>query len=209
MKAYPVCLKLEGYPCLVVGGGKVACRKAKSLLACGAKVTVASPALCRGFAKLRKENKIFFKKSEYREKFLRGFFLVIAATNDEKVNLKIQKAAKSKKILFNIVDKPALCNFYVPAVIRKKGLLVSVSTAGRFPGLAKKLKEDLTPILANYADKIKILTRLRDQIKLRVKSPKARKKLAKILLHRRVLNLIERKKMRSFNDFKKYGDLKK
>lgn len=150
MKIYPVCLKLEGHPCLVVGGGRVACRKVKSLLECGARVTVISPALCRPLEKLHKEKKIFFKKSEYRKKFLRGVFLVIAATNDGKVNLKIQKEAKDKKILFNIVDKPKLCNFYVPAVIRKKGLLVCVSTAGKFPGLAKKLKEDLSHILGDY-----------------------------------------------------------
>lgn len=182
MKLYPVCLKLEQKKCLVVGGGVIACRKVKSLLECNATVIVVSPTLCKPLERLRRNRRFQYKKEEYKKIFLKDVFLVVAATDKMEINEQVAKDAQRKKILLNVVDVPQLCDFYVPAVARKDPLLLAISTQGEFPGLAKVLRKELQPWISKRANKVKVLAKLRNQIKQKVDDKKIRAGLIKKLM---------------------------
>lgn len=143
MSYYPVSLNLEGRSCVVVGGGKVAERKAKGLLACGAVVRVVSPELTKPLATLCKEKVLIWTKRKYREGDLAKAFLVIAATDDLEVQRRTYEEAERRGILINVADVPQKCNFILPATVRRGDFTISVSTAGKSPALAKYLRREL------------------------------------------------------------------
>ncbi|MBZ5581720.1 MAG: bifunctional precorrin-2 dehydrogenase/sirohydrochlorin ferrochelatase [Acidobacteriia bacterium] len=137
--SYVVNLSLKGRPVLVAGGGRVASRKAHDLRRAGAEVTVVAPEICpeiegMGLKLLRRP---------YSSEDLRGKFLAIAATDDEELNARISHQAQAKGILVNVVDRPALCTFTLPAVVRRGHLTIAVSTEGQCPALASVLREEL------------------------------------------------------------------
>jgi len=204
MRLYPAYIKLEGTNCVVIGGGTVAWRKVKTLLTCKANVLVVSPHLCKNLKAMHGKKKIVYRKSAYKKVFLKNTFMVIAATDDEQVNARIAKDAKSKKILYNIVDSPNQCNFYVPSVIESGDLLLSISTQGAFAGLSKKIKGECAPVLDKYAVNLKVLSRIREQIKQEIKAPKLRRKLIQGLLDDKVINLVKRKKIDSLKEYKTF-----
>ncbi len=203
MKLYPVCLRIKNSSCLVAGGGFVALRKVKSLLSCGATVTVVSPCLCKELKKLRQKKAIQHICSEYQNKFLKDVTLAIAATGDSQVNAAVAAGARSQNILINVVDSPELCNFYVPAVIRKKNLLVAIATQGTFPGMAKKLKQECVPIINKYVDELALVLRFREEIKREIKDAGLRKKMIQSLLNEKIISLIKKKAIRRTVDLKK------
>jgi siroheme synthase-like protein len=141
---YPVSLKVGGQSCLVVGGGAVALKKARALVRSGARVTAVSPAFDPGFRSL----KIRRVKRPFRAADVRGVFLVISATDESAVNRAVHAACLRRRTLVNVVDKPELCTFIVPSVLRRGDVTVSISTGGKSPGLAQALRkhiERLTP----------------------------------------------------------------
>lgn len=177
MKLYPICLKLENTACCVIGGGNIALRKVKALLETRAKITLISPKLCRGLQALRKKKVFHYINLRYQKRFLKGKNLIIAATNDEKVNKKIADDAFSLNLLVNVVDSPDSCNFYIPSVLRKGDILMTISTQGRFPGLAKKIKEECRPVFEKYSENLPLLSKLRQEINQQFKNKPNKKKL--------------------------------
>lgn len=137
---YPANLDLEGRPCVVIGGGKVAARKAGDLLDCGAQVTVVSPALDDEFRVL---GAFAHEARAYREGDLEDAFLAIAATDDEAVNGAVTAEAAERGILLNVVDQPDQCDFQVPSSVRRGDLLITISTGGRLPALSRRIREQL------------------------------------------------------------------
>ncbi len=183
MKYYPALLALKGKKCVVIGGGKVAQRKARSLVKTGASVRLISPVLTKGLKALKRSKKISCIKSGYQKKFLKNAFLVIAATGDNLINLKIAKDADKLRMLVNVVDSPDSSNFIVPAVLQSGDLIIGISTSGKAPALSKKIKEDLTKlIIPRYAGPLKLLEGIRKELKLNCPDPKTRKAvLARII----------------------------
>ncbi|MDO9515520.1 MAG: bifunctional precorrin-2 dehydrogenase/sirohydrochlorin ferrochelatase [Syntrophales bacterium] len=143
MEFYPVCLDIFGERCVVVGGGEVAERKALGLLECGAKVVLVARDLTPALLAMKDARKIAQVSDDYKEEYLEGAFLVIGATDREDVNEKVSQDARDRGILVNIVDVPARCNFIVPSVFRRGDLLVAVSTGGKSPALARRLREEI------------------------------------------------------------------
>ncbi|TLM99451.1 bifunctional precorrin-2 dehydrogenase/sirohydrochlorin ferrochelatase, partial [bacterium] len=143
---YPVCLDLRRKKCLVAGGGKVAERKIRALLDCGAEVYVVSPQLTTELAGMARTGEIVHIERNYTTTDLENAFLVISATDDEKTNRRVAGDCLERNILINVVDDPANCNFIVPAVFRQGALSISVSTEGKSPMLARKIREDLTAV---------------------------------------------------------------
>ena len=139
---YPVFLDLTGEPCLVVGGGEIARRKARALLRAGARVTLVAPRLDPGVRKLRVRR----IRRKFRSGDVRGAALVVSATNDPDVNRSVFRACRRRRIPVNVVDVPELCRFIVPAVVRRGPVVVAVSTGGASPGLAKALRQELERI---------------------------------------------------------------
>lgn len=143
MNYYPICLRIEGRQCLVVGGGRVAERKARGLLDSGAGVTVVSPELTEGLHALRAAGAITWAARGYQPGDAAGFFLVMAATDDPAVQDRIQADAARLNILLNVADVPEKCNFILPALVKRGPLTLAISTSGKSPALAKTLRKEL------------------------------------------------------------------
>src|SRR5215472_299694 len=140
---FPLFLKLRGRRCLVVGAGKISEGKIAGLLEAGAKVRVVAPHATDRIAQWQKEKRIRLEKRLFRPRDLNGMFLAVAATNSEKVHRAIYRQAQKHKVLCNVVDVPALCDFYYPAVVRRGQLQIAISTAGASPSLARRLREEM------------------------------------------------------------------
>jgi siroheme synthase-like protein len=143
----PVFVKLEGRACLVVGGGAVALQKVKSLLECGANVTVVAPDARAEIRDLDKQGKIAWRRRCYIADDVLGQQLVIAATNDPEVNHAIHNDAEVAGVLANAVDDPPFCDFYFGSVVRRGPLQIGISTAGESPALAQRLRQQLEALL--------------------------------------------------------------
>jgi precorrin-2 dehydrogenase/sirohydrochlorin ferrochelatase len=143
MKFYPAYLDLRDRPCLVIGGGPVAERKALSLLGAGADVTVVSPALTLKLRELSESGKITHIPKTFDAQDLSGVFLAIVATGSPDVNRRAAQECKKRHVLVNVAVPPEESTFIVPSVVERGELLIAVSTSGSSPALAKKIRQDL------------------------------------------------------------------
>jgi precorrin-2 dehydrogenase/sirohydrochlorin ferrochelatase len=140
---YPVFMKLDHAPCLVVGGGSVGARKARGLLAALAEVTVVSPQIHAELRGLVDSGRISWIRRDFEEGDLEGFRLVVAATGSARVNRMVYDEAMARGVLVNSVDDPEHSSFFVPAVARRGHLAIAISTSGLAPYLARRLREHL------------------------------------------------------------------
>lgn len=143
MQYYPIFLDIKNKPCVVIGGGKVAERKVVSLLDAGAEVLVISPEITPALKKLASKKKISHCPKSYEEGDLKGFLLAYSATDNPEVNKNVFQGAKKQGILLNIVDVPDMCNFIVPSVVDRGDLLIAISTSGKSPAMAKRIRKEL------------------------------------------------------------------
>lgn len=143
MRYYPVYLDLRERLCVVVGGGRVAERKALSLLEAGADVLVVSPSLTPKLQTLSSSGKINHQSRQFEEADLRGAYLVIAATNVPDLNGRIGRLCKKTNILVNVAAPPEESSFIVPSVVDRGELLIAISSCGASPALAKKIRQEL------------------------------------------------------------------
>jgi precorrin-2 dehydrogenase / sirohydrochlorin ferrochelatase len=140
---FPMFLKLEGRPCLVVGAGTVAEGKIGSLLLAGATVRVVAPQANVAVQEWARTGVIRWESREFCPLDLDGVFLVIAATSSKEVNGSVFREAQRRNVLCNVVDDPEHCDFYYPAVVRRGQLQIAISTAGESPAFAQKLRRQL------------------------------------------------------------------
>jgi precorrin-2 dehydrogenase/sirohydrochlorin ferrochelatase len=165
LRYYPAFLDLQGASCLVVGGGQVGERKVKTLLDCGAVVNLVSPELTPFLEEEVRQGRVRLLGPEFLPKHLEGMFLVIGATDDPEVNRWISSEARSRNLLCNIVDKPRECNFIVPSQIHRGDLVIAVSTGGRSPALAKKIRQELEILFPDiYSSYVALLGRVREYV---------------------------------------------
>jgi precorrin-2 dehydrogenase/sirohydrochlorin ferrochelatase len=143
MRYYPAYLDLQNRRCLVVGGGQVGTRKVRTLLKCGAEVTVISPEATPQLAELAAQGRIELKQRDYRKGDLDPAFLIISATDDQAINRQVHQDAEAAQRLCNIADQPKLCNFVLPSIINQGDLSIAISTAGKSPAFAKHLRRQL------------------------------------------------------------------
>jgi len=163
--SYLVNLVLEGRTAVVVGAGKVALRKVEGLLLGGAQVTVVAPTACLEIEALVEAGRIVLRREPYRSAHLEGAFLAIAATDDEAVNAKMAEDAQRLGVLVNVVDRPALSSFFLPATVRRGELILGVATGGRCPALASALREELEGRYGpEHGEALALLGRLRERM---------------------------------------------
>lgn len=144
----PVCLNLWREHCLVVGGGNVALRKVRTLKKFGASITCLSPAFVKPLESLASEKKIRCVRKFYpRTKCLKKYALVVAATDDPAVNKQVAKDAARDKALVNVADKSSAGTIILPAILKRKGFVIGVSTGGRSPAQAKKMRDRISHAL--------------------------------------------------------------
>ncbi len=175
---YPIFLKVEQKLCVVIGGGTVAERKITSLLEAGARVKVIAPEVTERIKTLAREGKIIWEERPYRSGDLKDAFLVIAATNNPQVQEEVFAEAEERKIFCNVVDKPALCSFIVPSVVKRGRLQIAISTSGASPALAKRLREQLEELFGpEYAEYLELMAAWRKEILARELPEAERQKL--------------------------------
>ncbi len=190
---YPICLNLNGAKCLVVGGGKVAERKVKTLLECGARVHVVSPVFSEWLETMAAEGKIAAVRRTYASTDLEDALLVIGATDDEKVNGRIADDCHERNILVNIVDNPAQCTFIVPAVLRQGPLSISISTDGKSPLLARRIREELEPAFGpEYREFLDLMGNVRDHVLRTVPEEEKRRDVFLRLVYSDIIDLLRK-----------------
>ncbi len=143
---YPLFLKLENKPCLVIGGGKIAERKTASLLEAGASITLISPNVTDQLANQVKNKEMKYINRLYKSGDGQGYFLIIAATNSRECNKQVYEEANQQNSLINCVDDPDFCNFYVPALVKRGNLKIAISTEGKLPMLSGKIRKFLNSL---------------------------------------------------------------
>jgi len=165
MRYFPINLDMCGRPAVVVGGGAVALRKCYALLEAGARVTVIAPEIDGGLKELLQQGRLAHLAREYAPGDLKGAFLAFAATDSAAVNEMVASEAKERGVLADIADAPALGAFTLPAVMRQGELLVTVSTGGKSPALARRLREQLEALYGpEYAATLDLLGALREKL---------------------------------------------
>ncbi|MCX5894396.1 MAG: bifunctional precorrin-2 dehydrogenase/sirohydrochlorin ferrochelatase [Proteobacteria bacterium] len=182
---YSVCLKLADRPCLVVGGGEVAERKIKTLLAAGAQVTVVAHKVTDTIRELAGKGLLRIHNRNFTGNDIPGSFLVIAATDDKGINSAIAKLAHKERVLVNVVDSPEESDFYVPSSFHRGDLTLSVSTNGKVPALSKKIREQLESQYGpEYGHYVTLLEKARKRIyRSSTVNEAARRELIKGLLN--------------------------
>lgn len=146
----PVALGLAGRSCLVVGGGAVALRKVRGLLAYGGCVTVLAPDFREELVSLEQEGRITLERRAYGEGAAAGYGLVISAADPPEVNHQVFLDCREAGVWVNVVDDPDRCDFILPATLRQGPLTVSVGTQGKAPFLTRWIREELEALLPGH-----------------------------------------------------------
>lgn len=191
MELYPINLKLTGRRCAVVGGGAVAERKVASLIAAGADITVFSPELTPLLSGFLETGQLTWVPRAYMTGDLHNFFLVFCATDRQEINRQAAEEAQAAGAMVNIADDPELSDFYVPAHIAQGDLLITVSTGGSSPALARRLREELAARYGpEYGQYLALIAKLRTELKERLISAKAREKFWRQTIDQEALALL-------------------
>jgi precorrin-2 dehydrogenase/sirohydrochlorin ferrochelatase len=191
MSYYPLLVDLEGKNCVVIGAGSVAERKVCSLLECGAYVRVIGSRVTSKLAAMANSGKIKLEERNYRSGDLEGAFLVIAATDDQTLQAQVWQEASERGLLINTVDKVDRSNFISPSLVRRGDLIIAISTQGKSPALAARLREKLEAMFGSeYAELIELLGSAREEVAARLPDPDRRKKLWYRLIDSDLLDLL-------------------
>ncbi|HTR82488.1 MAG TPA: siroheme synthase CysG [Bacteroidota bacterium] len=173
---YPIFLKTDGAPVMVVGGGKVAEQKVNGLLEAGAAVTVFAPRVTERIEALAAERKITLHRRAYRKGDVGRFALVFAATNNPSVHAEIFAEASAQNVPVNVVDVPDLCNFYLGSIFQNGDLKVAVSTNGKSPTLGKIVRDRIAAEFGKgYPELLDTLGELRPSVHALFPEPETRK----------------------------------
>lgn len=153
---YPVFLKVDLLNVLIVGGGNVALEKLTFLLKSSphARVTVIGTEVIKEIKDLQYLHGFQLILSSYNESYLHGQHIVIAATNDNAVNTEIFRHAKSRQLLVNVADTPELCDFYLGGIVTRGNLKIAISTNGKSPTMAKRLRQFFETVLPEDIDEL-------------------------------------------------------
>jgi siroheme synthase-like protein len=153
---FPVFLKLESLNTLVVGGGNVALEKLTAIFQNSPKANVrlVAKAISPNVRSLIEDKKIAFTERSFQPDDLIDIDLVIIAINDKKASKEIHEACKKKKILANVADTPEYCDFYLASIMQKGNLKIAVSTNGKSPTIAKRVRDVLAETFPDEIDEV-------------------------------------------------------
>ena len=190
---YPVYIEMREQPCVVIGGGKIAEGKVEGLLAAKANVTVISPDLTANLRELVEEKKITYIARAYQPGDLTGAFMVICATDQTQINHQVWQEASANRQLVNVVDDTPRCNFIAPSILRKGDLSIAISTSGKAPALAVRLKERLQRELGpEYERFLELAGELREPLARQVPDFETRKAIWYELVDSEILDVLAR-----------------
>ena len=200
MRYFPALLDLKEKLCVVVGGGRVAERKVRSLLKAGALVKVISPLVSEALLRLELKGKIVHHARSFRSDDLHGASLAIAATDHRTTNDRVFRQALGLKIPVNVVDDPAHSSFIVPSLVERGDLLVAISTSGQSPALAKLLRQRLQKEIGpEYSSLLKLLGAVRTKVRSFGFSQKRNQRIFRKLVRDDLLSLIRKRDWRGLD----------
>lgn len=190
---YPVYLELRGRCCVVLGGGAEAEKKAIQLLEAGAHVTVVSPQVTKPLEELAASGSLEWIRRSYRRGDLVGAFLAIAAPGDRSINREVWEEAEEGKVLLNAVDDVQHCHFIAPAIYRQGDISVAISTAGKAPALAVRLRDRIVNLIgADHAALVDLLAELRGEVTRRIPDFGPRKALWYAMVDSDAIEIVRR-----------------
>ncbi|SHG89721.1 precorrin-2 dehydrogenase / sirohydrochlorin ferrochelatase [Thermosyntropha lipolytica DSM 11003] len=190
---FPAFINLEGKNCLIIGGGKVAERKVANLLAYGTNIKVVSPKVTENIKEWGEKGLITVNLRAFDDRDLDGIFMVFAATNDSDLNRRVARICRMKGILLNAVDDPVNCDFYVPSVVRRDSLVVAISTEGKSPLFARKMREELEGLIPEaYGWYVDLLGEVREKAKAKINDINEREALFHKLVNDEILGLLRK-----------------
>jgi precorrin-2 dehydrogenase/sirohydrochlorin ferrochelatase len=193
VKFYPLYLDISKRRCVVIGGGDVAERKVIKLLECDARVVVVSTHLTPGLEAIKNKKKIHHIADEYDSDHIEGSFIVVGATDRDDVNEQIFMDSRARGILVNIVDDPKRCDFIVPSIVRTGDLAIAISTGGKSPIMARRLREELEKIYGpEYGILLDIMGALREKMITRGESPENNKNVFESVLDSGIIEYIRK-----------------
>jgi len=198
MKYYPVFLNLKGKKAVVVGGGKVAERKAIALVKSGALVKIISPTITRLLEKYKKKGLIKHVRRNYKKGDLKGAFVVVIGTSSRETNVKIANDARQltgdRSPLVNIVDSPEEGNFIVPSVIRRGPLTIAISTEGCSPAVSKAIRREIERSYGpHFAWYIRFAGLMRKKAMKKITDAKKRERFLKTLAAPEIFDILRNK----------------
>jgi len=177
MQGFPLFLDLQGRRALVVGGGDAAARKAELLLASGARVTLIAETVGGEIAQLIAEARIAWGGYNFEESDLVGVSLVIVASDDELLEARVSHTAQARGVPVNVVDRPALSSFIMPAIVDRGPITVAVSTGGRAPALARRIRAEIERAMPAAIGRLALFAEIfREQVRRTVAEPRARRR---------------------------------
>jgi siroheme synthase-like protein len=153
---YPIFLKLDKVPILVVGGGSVALEKVSFIFKSSpnAKVTLIAPEVKKEIFEYQDSYHLKIKKRKFDNADLDGFQVLIVATEDKLLNYQIWQEAKNRNIIVNVADTPDLCDFYLGSIVTKGDLKIAISTNGKSPTFAKRFREIMEEALPEEIEEL-------------------------------------------------------
>jgi len=153
---YPIFLKVAQLDVLIVGGGNVGLEKLTFLLKSSpsAKVTVVAPDFHTELVELAQKHAVELIKDVYQVSYLKGRHMVIATTDDVPVNIEVYKDCKTRQILVNVADNPPYCDFYMGGIVTKGNIKIAISTNGKSPTLAKRLRQFFEDVIPDNIDEL-------------------------------------------------------
>ena len=188
---YPVYLELAGRRCVVLGGGPLAAEKARGLLAAGAALTVVAGAVEAEIEESAAAGRLVWERREYRPGDLVGAWLAIDACGDPATGDAVREEAERERVLLNVVDRAALCDWIAPAVVRRGPLQVAISTAGESPFLAAALRRRLEQDLgAEWEPFVRMVGELRRRLRAEGRAPTDQEAVYAALLRSDVRRLL-------------------
>ncbi len=166
MDYLPLFFNLKNRPCLIVGGGEIAVRKARLLQKAGAQIDVVAEEIKTELETIVENANGKIIRGEYSSGILRDHVLVISATNIRKVNEQVASDCRQRNILVNVVDNPDLCTVVMPAIVDRNPLLIGITSGGESPVLARRIRSQLeSTIPGAYGELAKLASRFRQKVK--------------------------------------------
>lgn len=177
MDIFPISLKLQQQPCLIVGGGRIAYRKAVLLAKAGAVIDVIAPEIETDLLEIVRASQGQYVQASFSPDIpLRPYRLVIAATNDKATNIQVFEACEAEKILVNSVDDLPHCRFMVPAIIDRSPVVVSIATNGKSPVLSRQIRTQLEASIPHGMGKLAEFSgKWRAAVKAKIENPDERR----------------------------------
>ena len=176
MDYFPVFVKLKDQDCLVVGAGEIAARKIELLARAGARITVIAEKISPAVSSLEASCHLNLLQKSFIPADLRGFRLVVSATDNKETNQLVAKTAEEQNILVNVVDNPELCSFIFPAIIDRSPIIAAVSSGGAAPVLARLLRAKIESIIPPaYGQLARLAEKFRTVVKQHIKEPAQRR----------------------------------